>query len=376
MFYCPKCQQNYDEGAQRFCSNDGVRLLPAPTSGKSVNQSNGIFTNLLGRAASRNQNDEKLSSTPKFVKAETVNSVDSKFFSPATETVFEVETAHSFEPELQIQPQKPLPRIIKSGDIPASQAKLGDRKVNLTSENTDILLGQTVKGRYRIVKLLNNDETSVAYLAEDKIVPAKKVIVRILMDEEDAGDVAGKIFAEERVSLSLVDHPNISRILDSGELFEGKPFMISEFAEGESVNSMMKKVGEFNALRTARIISQTANALSEAHRNGIIHRNLKPENIILTVSANGAEQVKLTNFGIFKDDLTKENAVYKSPEQIEGKPANFASDIYSLAVIAYQMLTNRLPFDDELSVERFAQSPARRIKYSSDEFTSGFTEIG
>lgn len=182
-------------------------------------------------------------------------------------------------------------------------------------------------------------------MAEDKIVPNKKVVVRILMEENETDDFSSKIFAEERVSLSLVDHPNIARILDSGEMFEDKPFIISEFADGESVSQMLEKTGQFNALRTALIIRQAADALSEAHRNGVLHRNLKPENIILTVSDSGNEQVKLINFGIFKDDLSKENAVYKSPEQIEGKPANFASDIYSLAVIAYQMLTKRLPFN-------------------------------
>ncbi|CAN5294191.1 hypothetical protein BH20ACI1_BH20ACI1_16760 [soil metagenome] len=346
MFYCPKCQQNYDEGAQRFCSNDGVRLLPAPSSGKSVNQSNGVFTNLLGRIAPRNENDEKLSPTPKFVKVETINSIQPKTFPPTAENNYNPESAYKFEPKLKTPPQKPLPRIIKPDEIPASQAKLGDRKINLTLENADILLGQTVKGRYQVIEILDKNDASVAYLAKDKIVPDKKVVVRILMDETETDDFAGKIFAEERVSLSLVDHPNIARILDSGEMFEGKPFIISEYAEGESVKEMMKKAGQFNALRTARIISQTADALSEAHRNGVLHRNLKPENIILTVSATGNEQVKLTNFGIFKDDLNDENAVYKSPEQIEGKPANFASDIYSLAVIAYQMLTNRLPFNN------------------------------
>ncbi len=346
MFYCPKCQQTYDEGAQRFCSNDGVRLLPAPSSGKSVNQSNGVFTNLLGRAAPRNENDEKLSPTPKFVKVETNDFVQTKTFPPPIENTFNRKPEYDFESKPIPQPQKPLPRIIKAGEISASQAKLGDRKINLTSENADILLGQNVKGRYRVIEILDKDETSIAYLAVDKIVPDKQVVVRILMNEDVAGDFSSKIFAEERVSLSLVDHPNIARILDSGELFEGKPFMISEFADGESVREMMRKTGQLNALRTARIISQTADALSEAHRNGVLHRNLKPENIILTISASGNEQVKLTNFGISKDDLNDENAVYKSPEQIEGKPANFASDIYSLAVIAYQMLTNRLPFNN------------------------------
>lgn len=345
MFYCPKCQQNYDEGAQRFCSNDGIRLLPAPSSGKSVNQSKGVFTNLLGRSVSINENDEKLLPTSKFVKVETINSVQPEIVHPPIENSFETEPDTHFEPKIETAPRKPLPRIIKSGEIPASQAKLGDRKINLTSENTDILLGKTVKGRYQINKVLDKDDISVAYLAVDKILPDKKVVVRILMDEDDAADFSSKIFAEERVSLSLVDHPNIARILDSGEMFEDKPFMISEYAEGESVKQLMEKTGQFNALRIARIISQTANALSEAHRNGVLHRNLKPENIILTISSTGNEQIKLTNFGIFKDDLNNENNIYKSPEQIEGKPANFASDIFSLAVIAYQMLTNRLPFN-------------------------------
>ena len=351
MSYCPKCQQNYDDGAQRFCSNDGARLLSAPSSGKFANQSDGVFTHLLGKIDSGIESREKISPTPEFANAGTFDSIQPKTFPGSVENTFAAEPANNFESKPDDSPQKPLPRIIRSDEISVGQAKLGDRKINLTRENTDILLNQTVKGRYQIIEILSVDEMSVAYLAKDKIVPDKKVVVRILMDEDNTEDFAGKIFAEERVSLSLVDHPNISRILDSGEMFEGKPFIISEFAEGESVREMLKKTGECNALRTARIISQTANALSEAHRNGVLHRNLKPENIILTISPTGSEQVKLTNFGIFKDDLNRENAVYKSPEQIEGKPANFASDIYSLAVIAFQMLTNRLPFGDGLPVK-------------------------
>ena len=343
MIYCPKCQQNYDEGAQRFCSNDGARLLPAPSSGKSVNQSNGVFTNLLGKIAATNEIDEKLS-PPKFVETETFNFNRPNFHSATADKVLKNEPEVEFVTEFKSPTQKPLARIIKPDEIPSSQAKLGDRKINLTRETADVLVGQTVKSRYQIIRKLEADDASVIYLAVDKIVPDKKVIVQILMKEEDADSFADKIFAEERVSLSLVNHPNIARILDSGELFEGKPFIISEFAEGESVRELMQKTGEINALRTARIISQTADALSEAHRNGVLHRNLKPENIVLTVSESGNEQVKLINFGVFNDDLNKENLTYKSPEQIEGKFANFASDIYSLAVIAYQMLTNRPPF--------------------------------
>ncbi len=111
-----------------------------------------------------------------------------------------------------------------------------------------------------------------------------------------------------------------------------------------SIKEMLDKTGQFNSLRTARIIRQTTDALSEAHRNGVLHRNLSPENIILTVSESGNEQVKLINFGIVKEKSHKNNLSYKSPEQIEGKSANVASDIFSLGVVTYEMLTKRLPF--------------------------------
>jgi len=164
--------------------------------------------------------------------------------------------------------------------------------------------------------------------------------------EQDASDkFTNKIFAEERVSLSHVNHPSIASVIDSGELLEGNPFIITEYVEGTSVKDMLNRKGEFNALRTARIIRQVSYALSEVHQNGVLHRNLKPENIILMLNDDGAEQVKLINFGVPNVKTNKENLAYKSPEQLEGNVATFASDIYSLAVVAYQMLTGRLPFN-------------------------------
>lgn len=341
MLYCPKCQQTYQDGTQRFCTNEGSRLLPAPSSGKSANQTNGVFTTLLGRVAPTDEIDKKLSSAPRFAKSE---SLPPNFIPPPKPRVFKTEQ----ELKDEVQPQKPLPRIIKPSEIPTSQAQLGNRQINpmdrpaLTWANPNVLLGQTVKGRYLVVEKLSEDESDIAYLAQDKLAADKKVVVRVLMDEEVDDDFTNQIFAEERVSLSLINHPNIARILDSGELLEGKPFIISEYVEGKSVKEMLKQTGQFNSLRAARIIRQAAYALSEVHQNGVLHRNLKPENIILTVSETGNEQVKLTNFGVSKGN--NRNLEYKSPEQVEGNLATYASDIYSLAAIAYQMLTNRLPF--------------------------------
>lgn len=336
MLYCPKCQHTYETGSQRFCNNDGTRLLIA-SAGKSANQPGGVFSSLLGRNTPNIERDENLSPTPRYVPFEKPSMPD--FLKPDIDFEAEIET-----------PVKPVARLIRPNEIHSGTAEVGDRKANptgrlaLTWEQPKILFGQMVKGRYYIVDLLGQDEVSLSYLAEDKIIPDKKVFVRVFMDEDTSDTLANKIFAEERVSLSHFNHPNIASVIDSGELQEGKPFIVSEYMDGKTVKDMLQRTGQFNVSRTARIIRQASYALSEVHQNGILHRNLKPENIFLTISDTGAEQVKLTNFGVLYDKINEANIVYKSPEQIEGKLANFASDIYSLAVIAYQMLTNRLPF--------------------------------
>lgn len=370
MLYCPKCQHTYETGSQRFCKNDGTRLLLAPAPGKSARQSGGIFSSLLGRDAPNRERDEKLDSIPRFVQFEQNKPPAPEFIQPEIVESFKIEpVAEPLKPEpvIESEPEsepivetkaeeeipvvKPLARIVKPSEIPSGTASVGDRKSNptgrlaLTWDEPLILLGQTVKGRYYVVEMLGEDEVSISYLAEDKIVAGKKVFVRVFPDEGDGEDYSNKIFAEERVSLSHINHPNIASVIDSGELPEGIPFIISEYMEGKTVRDMLDRTGQFNALRTARIIRQASYALSEVHENGILHRNLTPENIFLTVTETGTEQVKLTNFGVLYDKFNERNLAYKSPEQIEGKLSNFASDIYSLAVIAFQMLTARLPFN-------------------------------
>ncbi|HEY0429980.1 MAG TPA: protein kinase [Pyrinomonadaceae bacterium] len=369
MLYCPKCQHTYETGSQRFCKNDGTRLLIAPSPGKAARQTGGVFSTLLGRNTPNAERNENTSAAPRFVQFE--QNEPPEFVRPKITESFKSEPEiEAFKPEPAVEKQpvgknvstvetkteeipsgKPLARIVKPSEIPSGTASVGDRKANptgrlaLTWEQPKILLGQIVKGRYYIVEMLGEDEASISYLAEDKIVPNKKAFVRVFMDEDAEDNFSNKIFAEERVSLSHINHPNVAKVMDSGELPEGKPFIVSEYLQGKTVRDMLTRTGQFNGLRAARIIRQASYALSEAHQNGILHRNLKPENIFLTVSENGTEVVKLTNFGVLYDKFTAENLPYKSPEQIEGRLSNYASDIYSLAVIAYQMLTNRLPFN-------------------------------
>lgn len=351
MLYCPKCQSTYPAGSRRFCDNDGARLATAPNAPTAAptKPQGGVFTNLLGRTTPTNKTDEKLAATPKYVPF--VPTPKPELPKPSKPTdVFELDIPE--KKELVDKPiGKPFTRIIKPSEIASGTAEIGNRQTNptgrtaLTWAKPDVLLGENVKGRYQIIKLVSKDDESLSYLAEDKLAFGKKVFVRVFMDESGTDDFSTQIFAEERVSLAHINHPNIASVVDSGELLEGNSFIVTEFVEGKTVKDMLTRTGQFNVLRTARIIRQASYALSEAHQNGVLHRNLRPENIFLDINEAGVEQVKLTNFGVVSDKITAENLAYKSPEQADGKLANFASDIYSLAVIAYQMLTSRLPFN-------------------------------
>jgi LPXTG-motif cell wall-anchored protein len=394
MLYCPRCRRTYEDGTQRFCDNDGGRLLPAPSAQDSETKKGGVFTNLLGKTPTAADADQKINPTPRFIPFNKTEETDKKltsfpsagrifqseqFLKPKTEELEEggedsileleplapretEETVLEFEPVLKTEEApaedsrdaapKPAPRLIKPGEIASGTADVGNRKTNplgrkaLSWENPEALFGQTVKGRYQITKELEeDDEDSLIYLAEDRIVAGKRVVVRVFMDEDfGTDDTEEKIFSEERVSLSHLNHPNIASVFDSGELPEGNTFIVSEFVEGELISEILRQTGQFNVHRTARIIRQTSYALSEAHQNGILHRNLKPENIVLTISEAGIEQVKLMNFGVSRGEITDWNLVYKAPEEIEKGISTYASDIYTLAVIAYQMLTGRVPF--------------------------------
>jgi serine/threonine protein kinase len=254
------------------------------------------------------------------------------------------------------EPPGTFSKLVKPNEIPSGTAPIGDRRVNpvgrvaLSADNPNILLGQTIKGRYFIKSRLSQTAHGIKYLGTDNVNADKKVIVRIYTGRLDGSDFSAKIFADERVALSHINHPNIAKVIDSGELPEGNPFVVSEQIKGISLRESFARNTRFDRLRTARIIRNAANAVSEAHQNGVLHRNLNPENVILSITEAGTEQVKITDFNIFSDK-TRGDFSYLAPEQITGNTSNFSSDIYSLAVIAFQMLTGRMPFEALTSKE-------------------------
>ncbi len=167
-------------------------------------------------------------------------------------------------------------------------------------------------------------------------------------------------FRREARALSQLTHPNTVKVFLYGELEDGSLYIIMEFLEGKNLNQTVRADGPFSMERALPILIQVCGALDEAHRAGIIHRDLKPENIFLVQGATLRDFPKVLDFGLAKVGerqmrpgsviLTQEGMVFgtpefMSPEQAQGKTLTAASDIYSLAVILYEVLTGKLPFD-------------------------------
>jgi serine/threonine protein kinase len=167
-------------------------------------------------------------------------------------------------------------------------------------------------------------------------------------------------FRREARAMSQLTHPNTVKVFLYGELEDGSLYIIMEFLEGRNLNQAVRHEGPFPMARALPILIQVCGALDEAHKAGIIHRDLKPENIFLVQSGAVRDYPKVLDFGLAKVGerqmrpgsviLTQEGMVFgtpefMSPEQAQGKTLTPASDVYSLAVILYEMLTGKLPFD-------------------------------
>jgi serine/threonine-protein kinase len=167
-------------------------------------------------------------------------------------------------------------------------------------------------------------------------------------------------FRREARALSQLNHPNTVKVFRYGELEDGSLYIIMEFLEGKNLNQTVRADGPFSTERALPILIQVCGALDEAHRAGIIHRDLKPENIFLVQASSLHDFPKVLDFGLAKVGerqmrpgsviLTQEGMVFgtpefMSPEQAQGRPLTSASDLYSLAIILYEVLTGKLPFD-------------------------------
>lgn len=348
MLYCPRCNREYNEGVQRFCIHDGGRLIPKAGSRKMP--SGGVFTNLVEKASAPDTSDEILS-LPNFVPVD-----------KPTERPVERPPAPSFISEQEIfeSPEKPAGKQININELPSFQAPLGDRKRNPTGrlalswENPNVLLGHVIRGRYFIEQRVSHDDICITYLAQDKVANNKRVIFKVLALGSDFIQNS----SEERIALSHLNHPHIVKILDSGEMPEGMPFAVFEYFEGTSLRELLDSGDPIQPSDTGRIVKQVSEALSGAQQNGVLHYDVRPQKVILKPEADGTSIAKVTDFVLAKGHKAPsvrklKDVAYQSPEQLQGKAISPASESYSLAAIAFEMLTGRLPFNFESMRELF-----------------------
>src|SRR5262249_47036713 len=214
--------------------------------------------------------------------------------------------------------------------------------------------GAVFKDRYYISKELGRGNIGVVYLAADQQLHSKPVVIKVLLDTCSQNQWFRKKFSQEIEALSRVDHPGVVNVMDSGVTPDGKSFLVMQLVRGENLRAMIKHEGMDFGL-VAAIVRQAGQALTAAHNEGIIHCDLKPENIMLQDLGEGEYQVKIVDFGVAKvknsqvADLSPGTSVagsayYMAPEQYEGRPSQ-ESDIVALGVIAYEMMTGRRPFN-------------------------------
>ncbi len=208
----------------------------------------------------------------------------------------------------------------------------------------------TLDGRYHVTERIAAGGMGEVYRAHDAVL-AREVAIKVL-HRSLAGD-QGFVdrFRREARAAATLNHPNIVTVFDWGAV-DGVYYMVMEYVHGRSVREILNARGALAPAQAAAILDQTLAALDHAHAKGIVHRDLKPENILITTEG----VVKLTDLGLaraFADAKnTRAGAVtgtvqYLAPEQIRGEPADPRSDLYSLGVVAYELLTDRLPFTGE-----------------------------
>ncbi|HIR59902.1 MAG TPA: Stk1 family PASTA domain-containing Ser/Thr kinase [Candidatus Onthousia excrementipullorum] len=214
--------------------------------------------------------------------------------------------------------------------------------------------GQKINGRYEIIKSIGEGGMANVYLAYDTILD-RNVAIKVLRGDLANDEKFVRRFQREALSASSLSHPNIVAMYDVGE-DNGLYYIVMEYVEGKTLKQLLKKRGSLTLSEAIDIMLQLTDGMAHAHDSYIVHRDLKPQNIMIQDDG----QIKITDFGIAmalnSTQLTQTNSVmgsvhYLPPEQAAGKGATIKSDIYSMGIIFYELLTGELPFKGDSAVE-------------------------
>ncbi len=234
-------------------------------------------------------------------------------------------------------------------------------------------IGQIIKERYEIVEILGEGGMAFVYKAKDKQLQ-RNVAIKTLKPNYVNQEKFVDRFRREAQTAANLNHPNIVQIFDWG--IEDEPYFVMEYIEGNTLTSIISGNRTVGLNDILYIGSQVANGLKEAHKHGLVHRDIKPGNIMITPDG----KVKVTDFGIVslqneESDITKTGAVlgtasYISPEQAQGKPVSFESDLYSLGTVLYELIAGKPPFTGDSPIatatKHLTDKPEKLSHYRKD----------
>lgn len=216
------------------------------------------------------------------------------------------------------------------------------------------MIGKTLLKRYAIESLIGSGGMAVVYKAQD-LRAHRTVAVKVLREEFSQDQEFLRRFDREAMACAKVQHPHIVNLLDIGEDGDTR-FLVMEYVEGSTLKDLIHEYGKIPPREALRLVLQALAALGHAHQKRIVHRDIKPQNILVDLHG----QVKITDFGIARmtdsatvtmnDGNIMGSVHYFSPEQAQGRPVGEASDLYSMGVVLYEMLTGRVPFDGDTPV--------------------------
>lgn len=241
---------------------------------------------------------------------------------------------------------------------------------------------------YEIIAVVGKGGMGSVYKVYQKGID-RTLAIKILQPSLAADPVALKRFEQEVDSASKLSHPNLAAVYGHGKTKSGAPYLVMDYLDGESLSSFLKRIGTVDPKRALAIFAQIASALAHAHENSVIHRDIKPTNIIITVTADGVDKAHIVDFGIAKvmptanretHDLTETGEVfgsphYMSPEQCLGFMLDERSDVYSFGCLMYEVLTGEPPFGGANPIQVVVKHINEEAPQFADEFRRDTTAI-
>jgi tRNA A-37 threonylcarbamoyl transferase component Bud32 len=214
------------------------------------------------------------------------------------------------------------------------------------------MVGQLLDGSYEVLRVIGEGGMGKVYEARHTRLHTKRFAVKLLHQELARQPDVVTRFQREAEAASVLTHPNVVGVYDVNTSADGRPYIVAELLQGEDLGSYLDRLGKLHTVEAVHIVRQVCHALGAAHAHGIVHRDVKPENVFL---AGPNATVKVLDFGISKvletsDGLTKTGTVmgtpdYMAPEQARGDRVDSRADIYAVGAILYRALTGRKPFD-------------------------------